>query len=92
MKTPLETQLFLWRGCALVVGPSLDSKLHSHFAMQLTVGLDQAFRVRLTRDNEWVDTRAAIFAANQAHQIDCGGRLAHLFVEMPQRGRSDLLQ
>ncbi|HXA46513.1 MAG TPA: AraC family transcriptional regulator [Burkholderiaceae bacterium] len=90
MKNQPATHLFLWRGSALVIGPSLDSKLHSHFAMQLTFGLDQAFRVRLSEDDRWIDTKAAIFAPNQDHQVDCGGRLAHLFVELPLRGRGDL--
>jgi AraC-like DNA-binding protein len=90
MKTRPETHLFLWRGCALVIGPSLDSKLHSHFAMQLTFGLDQMFRVRLSKDDAWGDTGAAIFAPNQRHQVDCDGQLAHLFVEFPQREGSNV--
>jgi AraC family transcriptional regulator len=90
MKTRPETQLFLWRGCALVIGPSLDSKLHSHFAMQLTFGLDQTFRARLAKDEPWFETRAAIFAPNQRHQIDCSGRLAHLFLESPLRAGIDV--
>lgn len=85
-----ETRLFLWRGCALVIGPSLDSKMHSHFAMQLTFGLNQSFRVRLAKDEPWVDTNAAIFAPNQLHQTECDGLLAHLFVELPQRDHAGL--
>jgi AraC family transcriptional regulator len=78
--------LFLWHGRALIVGPGIDSTPHAHYAAQITLGLDQAFRVRLGADAPWVETRAAVFAPNQQHQLDCGGSmLAHLFVELPQR-------
>ncbi len=81
-----QTHLFLWRACALVVGPGIDSKMHSHFAMQLTVGLDQPFRARLSEEAPWTETDSAIFVPNQLHQIDGSGMLAHLFVDLPQHG------
>ncbi|HSY28427.1 MAG TPA: hypothetical protein VK832_13040, partial [Burkholderiaceae bacterium] len=81
-----QTHLFLWRACALVVGPGIDSKMHSHFATQLTVGLDQPFRARLSADAPWTATDSAIFVPNQHHQIDGSGMLAHLFVDLPQHG------
>lgn len=84
-----HARLYLWRGCSLVVGPGIDSKLHSHFATQLTVALDQPFRARFSEDTAWTETRAAIFAPNQEHQIDSNGLLAHLFVELPQRAATD---
>jgi AraC family transcriptional regulator len=86
MGAQVQSRLFLWRACALVVGPGIDSKMHSHFATQLTVGLDQPFRARLSADAPWTVTDAAIFAPNQSHQIDSGGMLAHLFVDLPQHG------
>lgn len=81
-----RTNLFLWHGQALIVGPGVDSTPHAHFALQLTVGLERPFRVRLGPDAPWIESSAAVFAPNQAHQIDCGGSmLAHLFIELPQR-------
>jgi len=78
--------MFLWHGRALIVGPGIDSSPHAHFAVQLTLGLDGPFRARLEEGRPWVETSAAVFAPNQAHQLDCGGAmLAHLFVEMPLR-------
>ncbi|WP_192804952.1 helix-turn-helix transcriptional regulator [Noviherbaspirillum aerium] len=78
--------MYLWHGRALIVGPGIDSSPHAHFALQLTLGLDRPFRARLAPDQPWQETGAAVFAPNQAHQIDCGGAmLAHLFVEMPLR-------
>lgn len=78
--------MFLWHGRALIVGPGIDSSPHAHFAVQLTLGLDGPFRARRGSDQPWLETRAAVFAPNDAHQIDCGGAmLAHLFVEMPLR-------
>lgn len=63
--------LFLWHGRALVVGPGIDSTPHAHYAAQITLDLDQAFRVRLGTGAPWVETRAAVFAPNQQHQLDC---------------------
>jgi AraC family transcriptional regulator len=78
--------LFLWHGCSLIIGPGIDSTPHAHFAAQLTLGIDRPFRARLQADSNWVETRAAVFAPNQPHQLDCdGGMLAHLFVELSQR-------
>jgi AraC-like DNA-binding protein len=81
-----STQLYLWRGASLVIGPAIDSRLHSHFALQLSVGLDGPFRARFATSEEWQGTSAAMFAPNQPHQIDGAGVLAHLFLELPWRG------
>jgi AraC-like DNA-binding protein len=84
----LKPALYLWRGCALVIGSSFDSLPHSHYAAQLSFGIDGAFRARLTDtaiapDAPWHSTHAAIFGPNQPHALDCGGqRLAHLFIEV----------
>lgn len=96
MKLPLQPgRLFLWRGAALVVSPGIDSSLHTHFALQLSFGLERPFRARLQADHEWVETRSARFAPHDAHQIDSdGGMLAHLFLEMPEAvkwGGTDML-
>lgn len=83
---PQHAHLFLWRGRSLVIGPGIDSKFHAHFATQLTWGLDAPFQARLSPDQPWTTTRAAIFASNQPHQIHCEATLlAHLFIELPQR-------
>ncbi|MFZ6871951.1 helix-turn-helix transcriptional regulator [Undibacterium sp. Di27W] len=86
MKPPQQPgRLFLWRGAALVVSPGIDSSLHTHYALQLTYGLERPFRARLQADHEWTETRSASFARHAAHQIDSdGGMLAHLFLEMPE--------
>ena len=77
-------QLFLWRGQALVIGTRIDSKPHSHFALQMSYGLYGPFRARLSADHAWQTTRAAIFGPNQNHELDCGGQaLAHLFLTVP---------
>lgn len=81
-----NAKLFLSRGRALVIGPGIDSRLHTHFAAQLTLALERPFRARLGADLAWEQTSAALFAPNQLHQIDCGGDLlAHLFLELPPR-------
>lgn len=81
-----HTQLHLWRGTSLVIGPAIDSRLHSHFALQLTAGLDGDFRSRFAATDPWQVTGAALFSSNQPHQIDGDGSvLAHLFIELPWR-------
>jgi AraC-like DNA-binding protein len=87
MKSTVAGSLFLWRAAALVIGPGIDSKLHRHFALQLTFGIDGPFRARVADDAKWSETSAAVFAPNQPHQIDGGGMLAHLFLEVPQPHR-----
>lgn len=79
------TRLYLWRGVSFVVGPAIDSRLHSHFALQLSVSLDGPFRARFTASDPWQSTDAALFAPNRTHQIDGDGVLAHLFLELPWR-------
>ena len=79
------TQLYLWRGASLVIGPAIDSWLHRHFALQLSVGLDGLFRARFATVDAWQESQAALFAPNQLHQIDGRGVLAHLFLELPWR-------
>ncbi|MEN9868168.1 MAG: hypothetical protein RL748_3758 [Pseudomonadota bacterium] len=76
--------LFLWRGQALVLGTRLDSQPHSHFALQMSYGIDTPFRARLDPDQPWHSTRAAIFGPNQQHELACdGAALAHLFLTVP---------
>ncbi|PXX41855.1 helix-turn-helix transcriptional regulator [Undibacterium pigrum] len=86
MKLPQQPgRLFLWRGAALVISPGIDSSLHTHYALQLSFGLERPFRARLQADHDWTETRSASFAPHDAHQIDSdGGMLAHLFLEMPE--------
>ncbi|MFZ6656267.1 helix-turn-helix transcriptional regulator [Undibacterium sp. TJN19] len=84
-------RLYLWPGAALVLSPGIDSSLHSHFALQLSYGLEQPFRARLSSDQGWTETRSAIFAPHSAHQIDSdGGLLAHLFIELPRNLQTDV--
>lgn len=86
MKIPQQPgRLFLWRGAALVISPGIDSSLHTHFALQLSYGLERPFRTRLNTEHDWTASRSASFAPHDAHQIDSdGGMLAHLFLEMPE--------
>ena len=77
-------QLFLWPDRALVLGVSLDSHPHAHFAAQWSWGVSTPFRARLRASDAWQETRAAFFAPNQEHQLDsAGAQLAHMFVVLP---------
>ncbi|HVL75002.1 MAG TPA: AraC family transcriptional regulator [Noviherbaspirillum sp.] len=78
--------MYLWHGRALIVGPGIDSSPHAHHAAQLTLALERPVRVRRDATQPWQETRAALFAPNDAHQLDCGGApMAHLFIDMPLR-------
>lgn len=66
-----------------MISPGIDSSLHTHFALQLTYGLERPFRARLQADHDWTETSSASFSPHDAHQIDSdGGMLAHLFLEI----------
>lgn len=79
----MKPALFLWRGCALVIGTRIASQPHNHYAAQISYGIHGPFRARLQPDAPWESTRAAIFGPNQSHEIDGGDALlAHLFLEI----------
>lgn len=79
----MKPALFLWRGCALVIGTRIASHPHNHYAAQISYGIHGPFRARLQPDAPWESTRAAIFGPNQPHEIDGGDSLlAHLFLEV----------
>lgn len=79
----MKPALFLWRGCALVIGSSIDSLPHSHYGVQLSFGIDGPFCARVSPAAPWHSTRAAIFGPNQPHALDCGNQpLTHLFLEV----------
>lgn len=73
-----------------MISPGIDSSMHTHFALQLTYGLERPFLARLHASDPWTETRSACFAPHSAHQIDSQGcLLAHLFIEMPQAVQSN---
>lgn len=76
--------LYLWPGRSLIIGPAIDSVMHDHFALQMTVALEQAFTVETTTGR--TRRRQAMFWPGERHRLEArGAALAHLFVDPGQR-------
>ncbi len=77
----MQGQLYLWSGRALFFGTALDTALHQHHAVQLSIGLDQPFRLRCAGEN-WGEHRTVLIASDQPHQIDSfGAPVAALYLD-----------
>jgi AraC family transcriptional regulator len=75
-------RLVLWGGRALYVGPTFDTTLHAHHAVQVCVALDGAFRLRSRLHESWQCYRGAVIPSDRPHQLDGGGSvLALLYVD-----------
>ncbi|WP_097460434.1 AraC family transcriptional regulator [Mangrovitalea sediminis] len=76
--------LYLWHGHALIIGPAIDSVMHDHFALQMTVALNQPFTVETATGVE--SRRQALFWPGERHRLEArGAQLAHLFIDPGQR-------
>jgi AraC-like DNA-binding protein len=85
---------FLWPTEFLVFSDFLQADPHAHSAMQLSVGLDAAPRVKL--DGEWHSARGALIDSGTVHAFDCDGAMTAIgWVEVEshagRRLREDVL-
>lgn len=68
MKSILASStLFLWEGAALYLGSLSDIEVHRHNAVQVCVGIEEPFRIRL--DDNWLETPYVVIPANVRHQL-----------------------
>ncbi|WP_338848409.1 helix-turn-helix domain-containing protein [Massilia sp. W12] len=82
MKRAAPARLLLWPGMALVIGSSVDSRMHAHFALQLSLAA-QPFALQCG-DGPSLPCSAACIAPNQAHQLwNQGQSLLHVFAVLP---------
>ena len=78
-------RIYLWQGRALIIGPAIDSAPHRHFAMQLTLSLDQPFTLHVEGQAEQ-SVYGSLFLPGQEHQLaGQGATLAHLFIDPGER-------
>lgn len=76
-------RVVLWQGGALWIGRAAGrAELHSHHAIQISLGLSGQVRFRSPKDVAWSDYAAAIVLPHQRHQFDGNGQtVAQIFVE-----------
>ncbi len=85
-----DAAIYLWRGQALVIGGSMDTRPHAHHAAQLTLALSGEFHIRRPRHETTEETTGPLtFAAlppDELHAIDGrSAQLAYLFVDAGSR-------
>ena len=73
--------LALAPGRAIYVGPILDNTLHSHHAIQVSIGLGGNLRVQSRSGGAWRSLPGVITAADQPHRIACAGVLAQIYLD-----------
>jgi AraC-like DNA-binding protein len=60
-----------WTGCCALVGEgSGPIALHSHYAIQLSIGSPPGMRVRIGRDGPWQACAGALLPSRAVHSID----------------------
>ena len=60
---------------ALFAGRAGQSTLHAHHAFQITLAVDESFRVRLGATGALVERRAVVIAPDLPHELDGGGAI-----------------
>jgi len=76
-------QFIFWGGGSLYVGSSIaPSEMHSHHAIQLSLGLQGRLQFRTSRAAEWVHYDGAVIPPDLPHTFQAPGNvLAHIFCE-----------
>ncbi len=75
----------LWPGRGLVLSSAIQATAHRHAALQLTLGLNGPFRVRV-KGGTWSLSSALVLAKDAVHELDGQGRIqANLYVEPHSR-------
>jgi AraC-like DNA-binding protein len=77
--------VYLWPGRGLVLSSAIQATPHRHAALQLTLGLDGPFRVRI-KGGSWASSTALVLAKDAVHELDGQGHVqANLYVEPRSR-------
>jgi AraC-like DNA-binding protein len=74
-------QFIFWEGGSLYVGSAVSpSELHSHHAIQLSLGLQGKVQFKTTVASDWVEYEGAVIPPDMTHTFQAPGRvLAHIF-------------
>lgn len=65
-----EADILFWADRALYVGPDFETDLHCHYAIQISIGLNQDIRFRTKSGRAFEQSRFFIIASNIPHQIE----------------------
>lgn len=73
--------VYLWPGRGLVLSGAILATPHRHAALQLTLGLDGPFKLKL-KGGDWISSTAVIMNGEAEHELDGQGRMqANFYVE-----------
>ncbi len=77
----MKSQLYLWSRCVLYLGRSFDSEVHTHHAVQLTVGLDGPLSInKSTAQNQRLP--AVVISSETPHSLRSEGQwVASIYLE-----------
>ena len=84
-------RVYIWEGGGLFIGRgSGATDVHSHHAIQVSVGSDPGIPLRFRTTEEWVEYPGVIIATRQAHAFATDlATVAHIFVEpVTREGRA----
>lgn len=76
-------QFIFWERGSLYIGSAVaPSELHSHHAIQLSIGLQGKVQFKTSSDTSWVEYDGAVIPPDLPHTFQAPGRvLAHIFTE-----------
>lgn len=76
-------QFIFWAGGALYIGSAVaPSELHSHHAIQLSLGLRGKVQFKSIYDADWIEYDGAVIPPDLPHTFQAPGRvIAHIFCE-----------
>lgn len=73
--------VYLWPGRGLVLSGAILATGHRHAALQLTLGLDGPFKLKL-KGGDWLESSAVILNGEAEHELDGQGHVqANFYVE-----------
>lgn len=76
-------RVIVWPGASIWIGRHVGHvREHAHHAIQISLALEGAFRVRDGAAREWREARGVVIQPDRAHELDgCDQPVATLFVE-----------
>ncbi len=69
-RNPLAGRLHFWGDRALYLGPDVSASVHSHYALQVCIGLSGPVRLRTGPGARWGAYWGAIIPSNLPHETD----------------------
>ena len=89
----MRSVIYLWHNRALIFGVPVNAAPHSHYALQLSIGLDKEFRLRCGQSKKWDVMSAALIGANVRHYFgDSTDLLVNLYLDPESRTARELVK